>query len=211
MSGAAQKLAARATDLPEGSAQRNVIEGARRFKAAWVEFGRLLSEVKREALWREWGYPSFERYCAKELFVRPATAEKLTRSFGFLERHEPELTRSQGEPRAPPFEVIQVLSRAEDAGRLSQAGWRELRDDVLDRPTTPSAVERRLAERFGPLPASPTPRKGERLEKLAAAARRLADACEGESAVPRPVAQRAADLAGEIDALVRGAAPRSSR
>ncbi len=212
MSGAAEKLAARAGDLPEGSVRRQVLEGARRFKAAWVEFGRLLSEVKREALWREWGYPSFERYCAKELLIRPATAEKLTRSFGFLERHEPELVaRSQGEPRAPPFEVIQVLSRAEDAGRLSHAGWRELRDDVLDGPTTPSGIERRIAERFGPPTAVPPPRRAERLEKLAAAARRLADACEGESAVPRPVARRAADLAGEIDALAHGTAPRSSR
>jgi hypothetical protein len=123
---AAERLAARAEDLPEGSVRRRVLEGARRFKAAWVDFGRLLSEVKREALWREWGYPSFERYCAKELFIRPATAEKLTMSYGFLERHEPALARPQGESRAPPFEVIEVLSRAEAAGRLSGEGWREL-------------------------------------------------------------------------------------
>ena len=32
---------------------------------------------------------------------------------------------------APPFEVIEVLSRAEAAGRLSADGWRELRDEVL--------------------------------------------------------------------------------
>jgi hypothetical protein len=204
MTAASERLAARADDLPEGSVRRRVLEGARRFKAAWVEFGRLLSAVKREALWREWGYPSFERYCAKELFIRPMTAEKLTRSYGFLERHEPDLARSRGEPKAPPFEVIEVLSRAEEAGRLSHAGWRELRDDVLDRPSTPSAIERRIAERFGPLPAPPAPRTPERLEKLAAAARRLADACEGESAVPRPVAHRAADLAGEIEKLARG-------
>ena len=120
---AADKLGARAEELPEGSMRRKVLEGAQRFKAAWVEFGRLLSEVKREGLWREWGYPTFERYCGKELFIRPSTAEKLTASYGFLERHEPELARPRGEGKAPPFEVIEVLSRAEAAGRLPADGW----------------------------------------------------------------------------------------
>ena len=204
MTSAAEKLAAKAEDLPEGSTRRRVLEGARRFKAAWVEFGRLLSEVKREGTWREWGYPSFERYCTKELFLRPATAEKLTMSYGFLERHEPDLARARGEPRAPPFEVIEVLSRAEEAGRLSHAGWRELRDEVLDRPPTAAEMNRKLTEKFGPPPPPPAPRKAERLEKLAALARRLAAACREESTVPRAVAQRAADLAGEIEELAGG-------
>ncbi len=197
----AQKLTARAEDLPEGSVRRRVIEGARRFKAAWVDFGRLLSEVKREGLWREWGYPSFERYCAKELFIRPATAEKLTASYGFLERHEPELARPRGEPRAPPFEVVEVLSRAEASGQLSNAAWRELRDEVLERPPSAAAMTRRLAEKLGPPPPAPAPRKADRLRALAALARRLAEACRAEAAVPRPVAHRAEALAGEIAGL----------
>jgi len=202
MTAAVEKLAARAEDLPEGSVRRRLLEGARRFKAAWVDFGRLLSQVRREELWKEWGHASFERYCSKELFVRPATAEKLTLSYGFLERHEPELARSRGEPRAPPFEVVEVLSRAEAAGRMSQAGWHELRDEVLERPPTAAALSRRLAEKFGPPPRPLAPRKGERLERLAALARRLAATCEGDPAIPKGLAQRAADLAGEIERLV---------
>ena len=198
----ARKLVARAEDLPEGSARRRVLEGARRFKAAWVEFGRLLSEVKREGLWREWGYPSFERYCAKELFIRPATAEKLTMSYGFLERHEPELARPRGDPKAPPFEVIEVLSRAEATGQLSNAAWRELRDEVLERPPSAAGLSRMLAEKLGPPPAPPAPRKADRLRALAALARRLAEACRADGAVPRPVARRADDLAGETAALL---------
>lgn len=204
MTRTAEKLTARAEDLPEGSLRRKVLEGARRFKAAWVDFGRLLTEVKREGLWREWGYPSFERYCTSELFIRAGTAEKLTASFGFLERHEPELVRPRGEARAPPFEVIEVLSRAEAAGRLSHEGWRELRDEVLERPSTPAAISRQLTERFGAPPPQPAPRKAERLAKLAAAARRLAEACREEQAIPRAVAQRAADLAGDLDELAGG-------
>ncbi len=156
--GTAEKLAHRAEELPEGSFRRKVLEGAQRFKSAWVELGRLLVEVKRKEHWREWGYPSFERYCTRELFIRASTAEKLTMSFGFLERHEPELVRSRGEARAPPFEVIEVLSRAEAAGRLSPEGWRELRDEVLERPTTAATMSRQLAERFGAPPPPPAPR-----------------------------------------------------
>ena len=201
MTSTAEKLAARAEDLPEGSVRRRVLEGARRFKAAWVEFGRLLTEVKREQLWREWGHPSFERYCTKELFIRPATADKLTASYGFLERHEPELARARGEPRAPPFEVIEVLSRAEEAGRLSDSGWRELRDEVLDRPPTPAAMSRMLSDRFGAPPPVPRPAKGERLARLAALARRLADACAAEKGLPEPLAHRADALARELESL----------
>jgi hypothetical protein len=205
VSATADRLAARAEELPEGSVRRRVIEGARRFKAAWVDFGRLLAQVRHEELWREWGHPSFERYCAKELFIRPATAEKLTASYGFLERHEPALARSHaGDGKAPPFEVIEVLSRAEAAGRLSREGWRELREEVLDNPPTAAVMNRRLSERFGPPPPAPAPRKAERISRLAALARRLAAACEDDPAVPAPLARRAADLARDLEELGGG-------
>ncbi len=194
----AEKLAARAEELPEGSLRRRALEGAQRFKSAWVEFGRLLVEVKRKELWREWGHPSFDRYCTRELFIRPATADKLTASYGFLERHEPDLARARGEGRAPPFEVIEVLSRAEESGRLSESGWKALREEVLEQPPTPAAVNRLLTDRFGPAPAPPRPSRAERLGRLAAQARRLADACAAEAAIPRPVAERADALARDL-------------
>jgi hypothetical protein len=198
-----ERLAARAEDLPAGSFRRAVLEGARRFKSAWVELGRLLSEVRRKELWRGWGHASFDRYCAQEIFIRRATADKLTASFGFLERHEPELARAgRGEGRAPPFEVIEVLSRAEEAGRLSAESWRELRDEVLERPPAPAALNRRLEERFGPAPEPPRPPRAERLRRIAALARRLAAACRDEPAVPRVAASRAAALAAEIESLL---------
>jgi hypothetical protein len=204
MTTSTEKLAARAEDLPEGSMRRRVLEGAQRFKAAWVEFGRLLAEVRRKETFRGWGYPSFDRYCARELFIRSATADKLTRSYGFLERHEPELARARTESRAPPFEVIEVLSRAEAAGRLPEGGWRDLRDEVLERPPTAAAMNRRLTEKYGPPPPPPARPEADRLARLAAAAERLAQACAEESSIPRAVARRASDLAGEIGSLLEG-------
>ncbi len=201
MSGS-ESLAARAEALPPGSTRRQVLEGARRFKAAWVEFARLLSEVRRGELWRGWGYPSFDRYCAGELFIRKATAEKLAASYGFLERHEPSLAKGLGDEKAPPFEVIEVLSRAEAAGRLSADGWRELRDEVFDRAPTRAAVTRALAEKYGPEPKPSSPPRGERLARLAGAARRVAEGCAAEGSIPKAVASRAEELAGELERLV---------
>jgi len=198
----ADRLASRIEELPEGSMRRRVLEGARRFKASWVEFARLLSHVRREELWRGWGHRSFESYCARELFVRRQTAEKLTLSYGFLERHEPQLARAREARVAPPFEVIEVLSRAEAAGRLPPSGYAEMRDEILERSPTPAAVSRRIAERFGPVPRPRPPDEPERLGRLAAAARHLAEGCRAEEAVPRAVAERAESLAQDLAGLL---------
>ena len=204
MTGTTEKLAARAEELPPGSLRRKALEGARRFKAAWLDFARVLAEVRRGDLWREWGYPSFDKYCSGELFIKKATADKLTASFGFLERHEPRLAEGRGDGAAPPFEVIEVLSRAEAAGRLDAAGWRELRDEVIERPPTPAAMSRALTEKYGPPPDPPRPPREERLARLAAQARRLAEGCAGEGAVPKALASRAEALAEELSALAGG-------
>lgn len=199
MTDARRRMAARIEELPEGSFRRTVLEGARRFKASWVEFARLLSEVRRKESWRPWGFGSFEEYCGRELFIRRQTADKLTLSYGFLERHEPELAGEEAR-RAPPFEVVEVLSRAEAQGRLPAGGWRELREEVLERPPTAGALSRQLDQRYGPEEkARPPP--PERLRRLAAAARRVARACAQDRSVPRALAQRASDLAEELEAL----------
>jgi hypothetical protein len=152
--------------------------------------------------WREWGHASYQAYCARELFIRRQTAEKLAASYGFLERHEPDLARGEG-VGAPPFDVVEVLSRAEAQGRLPAGGWRELRDQVLERPPPPAVLSRQIAERWGPEERRRPP-PGERLARLAAAARRLADACAEERRVPHAVAERARALAEALGALADG-------
>jgi hypothetical protein len=204
MSSSTERIESRIEELPEGSPRRRVLEAARRYKASWVELARLLVQVRRDESWREWGHASFERYCTSELFIRKQTAEKLLASFGFLERHEPGLAKPRGEPRAPPFEVIEVLSRAEASGRLSESGWQELREEVLERSPTPAVVNRRLTEKYGKPPPAPAPPRGERLARLAAAATRLAEACRAERGVPPAVAERASSLAEALSELAEG-------
>ncbi len=199
--GAVTRLDARIGELPEGSLRRKVLESARRFKASWVDLGRMLAQVRREGTWQEWGWSSFEEYCTKELFLRRATAEKLAMSYGFLERHEPELAKSKELRSVPPFEVIEVLSRAEAAGQMDRSAWGDMRGDVLDGEAGKAEVSRKIAERFGPAPKPPPPAAEERLARIAGLARRLAEACDGEREVPAPLRRTARDLADALDRL----------
>jgi hypothetical protein len=208
MSKTAHKLETHIDELPEGSFRREVLESARRFKASWVELGKLLTRVKREGLWSEWGHPSFDAYCAKELFIKKQTAEKLTMSYGFLERHEPHLVREPRERegdagRAPPFEVIEVLSRAEAAGRIDDSRWTELREELLEAPTA-TAVNRQLTERLGPAPRPPPATDEERLARLVSLARKLAQGCAAEKEIPRDVVDRAKELVADLEEIADG-------
>ena len=199
--GAVSRLDARIGELPEGSLRRKVLESARRFKASWVDLGRMLAQVRREEAWRGWGHESFEDYCTKELFLRRATAEKLALSYGFLERHEPELARARDVRSAPPFEVIEVLSRAEAAGRMDGKTWSQLRNGVMDGEAGRADVNRATAERFGPTPRAPASTPEERVARIAGAARRLAEACEGDKEIPAALRRAARDLADALDRL----------
>jgi hypothetical protein len=208
MSKTAQNLDSRIEELPEGSFRREVLESARRFKASWVELGRQLTRVKREGLWSEWGHASFDAYCTKELFIRKQTAEKLTMSYGFLERHEPHLVKEPRERhgdagRAPPFEVIEVLSRAEAAGRIDDSRWSELREEVLEAPSA-AAVNRQLTDRYGPAPRPPAATDEERLGRLVSMARKLAHSCAAEKEIPRDLVERAKDLAADLEEIADG-------
>ena len=195
------RLAAQIEELPEGSFRRKVLESARRFKSTWVELARLLAQVRAEEAWREWGHPSFEAYCTRELFLTRATAEKLTMSYGFLERREPVIARAREARETPPFEVIEVLSRAEAAGRLDDDAWEGMREEVLGGEMDRAEVGRKLTERFGAPPRPAPPDAEERHARLAATARRLAEACEADPDVPAAIRRHARDLAEALERL----------
>jgi hypothetical protein len=175
-----------------------VLQAARHFKSTWFDLARLLVEVRREHLFTEWGYDSFESYCSKELRIRRQTALKLTRSYSFLDKHEPKLMASDDAPvRSPAFEVVEVLARAEERGQLSGEDYRAIREAIWDPDRAPTELKRELAARF-PRPAADP---GHALARLAQTARRLANELRGFARVPRAIGEHAAALADEIEEL----------
>lgn len=207
------KLAAATAVLEElGGFRAEVFDAARTFKASWVGLARHLARVQREELFEEWGYATFTAYASRELRIKKATAEKLLASFGFLEKHEPELARAVADPegrRPPALEVVQVLAQAEAQGRLDEQAYREVREKLWERPSDPAQVRRELAKRF-PEPTPPAQSGDLVLRRLAAAARKLARELSGSALVPRAVAERAAALAEDVEELVDDREPEAA-
>jgi len=192
----------KAQSVPPGTFRHTVLVSAKRFKSTWAELGKLLVQVRDEAKYEEWGYPSFEAYCLKELHIKKQTALKLTRSFSFLAKHEPpEAVKEEDFPqRAPAFEVVEVLADAADRGQLSPSEYRSLRDSIWNPEKSPTELKREFTERFPRPPPEPPP-ENVQLRRLAQTARKLASELSGTRKVPSAVAERAAALADDIEEL----------
>jgi hypothetical protein len=194
-------ISQKAAQVPPGTFRHTVLLAAKRFKASWVELGKLLVKVRDDALFEQWGYETFESYCAREIHIRKATAYKLVRSFTFLNRHEPKAVASDDiAERAPAFEVVEVLAEAEERGQLTAAEYRDVRDTIWESERPTSELRRELTERF-PRPAPAAVADAVVLRRLAQAAKSLASQLGACRRVPKTVAERAAALADDVEEL----------
>lgn len=192
-------------EVPPGSLRHTVLLTAKRFKSSWVELGKLLVQVRDQALFEEWGYPTFESYCLAELKIRKQTAYKLTRSFGFLDRHEQEAVRQPDITEvAPPFEVVEVLAQAEERGQLSAQEYKSIRDSIWNQERPPSEMRRELTERF-PAPEPEAPSADQQVKRHVALAKKLALELQGNKKVPRAVVERALALVEDLEGLASAA------
>lgn len=199
-------IASKISEVPPGSFRQTVLLAAKRFKSSWVELGKLLVKVRNDALYEQWGYPSFEAYCLAEVRIKKQTADKLTRNFSFLEKHEPKAMEQEDiVETAPPFEVVQVLADAEDRGQLSAQEYRSIRDSIWNNERPVSELKRDLVEQF-PAPEPKGPTDAAQLKRLASWARKLASELEGNKKVPRAVSERAVALAEEVEQLAQNKA-----
>lgn len=195
-----------ARNVPVGTLRHSVLLASKRFKSSWVELGKLLTEVRDQALFEQWGYESFEAYCLKELRIRRPTALKLTRSFSFLDRHEPKAMATPDiAETAPAFEVVEVLAGAEERGQLSAQQYKSIRDSIWDSEKPVSELRRDFTERF-PAPEAAPPSDSSQLKRWAGQAKKLADELSSSKKVPRSLAERAAALADDLEELLEGKA-----
>jgi len=198
-------LDAKAREVQPGSLRHTCLLAAKRFKSTWAELGKVLVKVRNSGEYESWGYENFEAYCLKELHLKKATADKLTRSYSFLEKHEPRaVSREDFTERAPAFEVIEVLADAEQRGQLNADEYRAIRDTIWSPERSTSELKRDLRERF-PRPAPPPPAADVQLRRLAAFARKLHQELSACRRVPKVVAERAGALAEDVEELAAGA------
>ncbi|MDP1821972.1 MAG: hypothetical protein Q8L48_01975 [Archangium sp.] len=198
---AEEVITRKVSQVEPGSFRQTVLLAARRFKSSWAELGKLLQQVRNDASYQDWGYPSFEAYCLSELRIKKQTADKLTRNFGFLEKHEPQVMRTpELAEAAPAFEVVEVLAQAEERGQLSASEYKSIRDSIWNQEKPTSELRRDLVERF------PAPEEkvdgGVELKRLWATSKRLAAELHSNRRVPAAIRERADALAADLEELV---------
>lgn len=180
-----------------------VLKRTLRFKASWVELGEALNSVVKAQSWKEWGWPSFDEYCKKELHLRDETVQKLTGSFGFLAERAPDVFQDPYRASVPALESVDFWRRAEEGVRESgelkerEGELLELRRAVLEDGVGPQTLKRRFGEQF--FPVSDEEQEERDRAALLAASKRLLALLESVQIVPRKLAK---DVATEVEALV---------
>lgn len=146
---AIQRLDDRLAHVPPGTIRAEALEAAKRFKTTWIDLGRVLWTVWKDRAFREWGYLTFETYCAKEVGVRGPTAKKLLQSYSFLEREEPvALQRMHASPPAtlPHYEAVNALRLLKQRPAVPPARYQEVRAQVLEQGREPLDVRRGIRQ-----------------------------------------------------------------
>lgn len=134
--------------LEPGTLRYEALEAAKRFKSSWIELGRVLWTVQKEKKFREWGYLTFDAYCAKEVGIRGATAKKLLHSYFFLEKEEPSTLR-RFLSEAPPAELpspdsVQILRFLKNRSEVAPADYQKVRSYVLEKGKEAPEVRREV-------------------------------------------------------------------
>jgi len=118
--------------LGEGDLRKMVLEAVRKFKGNWTDLGRCLSLVREKQSFKEWGYPTLESYCSRELKLRKPTVSKLLKSYYFLSKEGPGFigARKDAGP-VPDFESVDILRKARAQKRVSDDDYQKMRSAVF--------------------------------------------------------------------------------
>ncbi len=113
------------SELDPQSMRHRVLVALRRFRASWVELGRLLTEVSGGGDYREWGYDNFEVYCARELGLKKPTVNKLIASYRYMQRHASDRLAALDDdaesgredtspPEVPDYQTVDLLRKMQE-------------------------------------------------------------------------------------------------
>jgi hypothetical protein len=187
----------------------DVLRRTRLFKASWVELGEALTEVRRRAQYKAWGFSSFEEYAQRELHLRQETVDKLTGSFMFLKKHAPQvLTRDGLSQHIPSYQAVDFLRRAEEQPGAPEEAIEAVRKRVLEDVAPLQAVAKQFREVVFPLA------EGERKERDVAAllnvAGRLRELLGDTRAVPRKLAGEVSEALDRLLDAVRRSSERAA-
>jgi hypothetical protein len=180
----------------------HVVRRAREFKRSWVMMAEALVEVRNRESYLDWGYADFYSYCALELQLKQATADKLTGSYVALKRHAPSVLKRDGlNERIPTCDAVDYFAKALQKGPSNDADERAVNQEVVDELRhavfEEGAPVSDLRKRFNPV-LHPKPEGAEELDAIrrtTASVRRL------ERSVEEIEGLRRSTVRGALDAL----------
>jgi hypothetical protein len=185
-------------ELDPGSERYQVLAIAKRFKSSWVELGEQLIQVNSRGLFRQWGYDSFEDYCAREVRIRKPTAQKLTQAYHYLEKEEPELLARHTELKPlPDFRSVDLLRQAREERDFSEEEYAELRRAVVEEDRSHPTVLKRFKEVAGGRDGGPD--QVQLLKSGLTAARRLETVIDQLDQVSTEQRQMVGDLIRQLE------------
>ncbi|MCD6525477.1 MAG: hypothetical protein J7K75_00590 [Desulfuromonas sp.] len=133
--------------LEPGCERYSILSSAKNFKSSWVDLGQQLKQVRTARLYSEWGYDSFEDYCAREIRIRRQTADKLTMAYYYLEQKRPALVNDQQNLNPlPDFRSIDLLRQADAEQKFSQEQQQELQQAVFEGKLSHPTIAKRFKE-----------------------------------------------------------------
>ncbi|MEZ4598747.1 MAG: hypothetical protein R2940_03035 [Syntrophotaleaceae bacterium] len=203
-SGAERHIEMIMQQLDPSSDRYRVLDVARRFKSSWVELGEELLQVSRNNLYRQWGYDSFQDYCAREIHIKQPTAQKLTRAFQYLAKEEPELLSRRKELKPlPDYRTIDLLRQAREEEDFSGEQYAELRRAVLEEERSHPAVRRQFKEMSRANANDPAAEYLQACRSALSAARRLAGCLESLEDLAGPCRESIAELISRLEDRVQ--------
>ena len=193
-------------DLQPGSLRHQTLEAAKRFKASWIDLGRMLWTVYREKKFREWGYLTFEAYCAKEIGIRAATAKKLLHSYYFLEKEEPSTLKRLTEaapaslPSADSVNLLRLLKNREE---VPAADYQRMRSYVLEKgkeaPEVRKEVQALLQDKSADPEAVQEARTKSAVRRMIGTLRSIRQQLVGGDLVPKKLLTEMESLIGKLE------------
>ena len=173
MSKSIDRIQERMQTLPPESLRHRVLESAKQFKTSWVELGQYLVAVYKDKLFKDWGYSTFELYCAKEIGIKQQTAVKLLKSYLFLEEEEPEYLKARASDHpassAPSYEAVNALRLARQSERISDGDYEKVRAEVMEKGSEPEEVRKKIKYYLKPA----EPREISEADRKSAAAKKM--------------------------------------
>ena len=140
-------------ELSPESIRCQVLISLRDFRAAWVELGRLLTDVAYGGDYKEWGYDDFEVYCASELGLKKPTVRKLMVCYNYLKSYEPEklvdAVKGKG-VTLPELGTVELLKKARDRADIEEEDKDEMHRIAFEQGADQKVVRREIKARTRP-------------------------------------------------------------